>query len=160
MRVFQIVSAVFQSVDDSVAAANAADKAYNDSTGNPEGYTAFGADKAETVAINLAGLYAADSAANILAMMLDGVVNERTYVSALEAIADISLNATEKYIVAQVANVAQRAGQPFRGITSSPLARITRSVNMSFNLLPDDKREKDFVQLRAGAQFLLDKINS
>lgn len=161
---FEVVSRIFRSIPLSVAAANAMDLAYAEGVGHPEYHAAdFGADQPQKVAENLAGLYAADTAANILAAYQygvdrDGKVTEVSYVRCLEAIRGASLDATEKFIVKNAANATWRAGQPFRDITTKPLNRIERDVNMQFNLLPGDEEDKDLVQVQKGAEIILDAI--
>lgn len=158
-RAFSLVGLLFRNVDAAVANANVLDKAYADAT-KPEYHTPFGVDSPEKVAMNQAGIYAADTAANMLAVDGDGHVSEDDYVAALKRIAANDLSFQEKYVVKNAANLAWRAGQPFRDITTKPLNRITRDVNEQFNLLPEDEQDKDLVQTMTGAKLLLETINS
>jgi hypothetical protein len=157
-RIFATVSTVLQSISLVAACANACAQAYADSTGGT--HTPFGETDQGNIAMNFAGLAAVDGAANVIASMRYGVDNElnvfeNEYLEALEAIAawDDELSDKEKYAAAIVANVAWRAGQPFRA-----LERLTRPVNMSFNQLPANEKEKDRVQLQAAAKFLLEQL--
>lgn len=156
MNVFERVAKLFQSVEESTAFANALAKAYADGVGHPEYYTPFGADKPEDVAMNLAGLYAVDTTAAMIATLrYNEGLTEKTYVKSLEAIATGELNNDFIFIARNAANLAWRAGQPFRGITNSPLNRITRPVNTPFVLLPNNEVAKDDSQLQAAATQLL-----
>lgn len=157
MRIYEKVTAIFRSVESSVEAANILAKAYVDAVGKPEDYKPFGADNPEQVALNLAGLYAADTAANILSATRYGA-SANAYLAALVNIRDNCLTRTEKYVVKNVANATWRAGQPFRDMATKPLNRISREVNMQFNQLPPDEMDKDLVQVQAAASFLLKEI--
>lgn len=159
MSLFQRISALFQSVDDAVRVANVLDKAYADAT-VPSYHTPFGADNPQMVAMNLAGLYAADTAANLLAADVNGAISEDAYVLALRRIMEKQLTLWERYLVKNCANLSWRSGQPFRDMASKPLGRITRDVNAQFNTLPVDEQDKDLVQICAGAQLLLEYLGS
>ncbi len=164
MSIFSMVTKMFQSVNFSVAAANNADKAYADGTGNPQDHVPFGEDQPEKVAVNVAGVYAVDTAANIIAVrrygLAGGRVHPDAYTTALEDIYNGNLDADERYVINNCANLSWRAGQPFRGITTAPLARITRPVNMQFNELPVHEQDKDMTQIQAGAAFLLEQLKA
>jgi len=158
MPCFERISLLFQSTEEAVRAANVLDKAYADAT-NPEYHKPFGADNPQMVAMNLAGLYAADTAANLLALLNGhGTVSEEAYEAVLLRIAENQLSVVEKYVVKNCANLAWRSGQPFRDITSKPLGRITREVNAQFNTLPVDEQDKDLVQVITGARLILKAI--
>ena len=166
VNMFEKVSQLFRSIDSTVIAANILDKAYADGVGKPEYHTPFGADNPEKVAMAIAGLYAADTAANLLAMMErgllpDGSVFSGSYYKALCRLAHNSddLSPGEVYIVMNAANLSWRTGQPFRDISTKPLQRITREVNMQFNQLSKEEQIKDLVQIVAGAKILLDWID-
>ena len=152
---FLKVSNLFQSPKEMVRVANAMDKAYADGVGKPEWHTPFTIENAETVACNLAGLYSADTSANMLMALRKLECNEENYVLMLKDIIADNISETETYIIANVANVAWRTCQPFRGITNNPLDRITRDVNKQFNLLPQEEQDKDIVQVATGAGLLL-----
>jgi len=164
MKLFEKISQLFQSTDVAVQVANLLDKAYADGTGNPDWYAEFGSDKPEQVAINLAGLYAADTAANLIARMR-GVVDEDGYRNALKAVVEMGemenpdFNRMEVFVALNCANLAWRAGQPFRGIEKDPLDRITRDVNAQFMTLPNNEVDKDLIQVTEAANFLLKMIS-
>lgn len=159
MNAFQKISALFQSVAASVAAANVLDKAYADGVGQPDYHQPFTAESnPQMVAMNVAGLYAADTAANVLTMNAVGNADEEVYKESLERIVNNDLDHEERYIVKNLANLAWRAGQPFRDIATKPLNRITRDVNAQFNTLPEDEQDKDLIQIREGARILLEEI--
>ena len=162
MNAFDQVSALFRSKNLSAAVANLLDQAYAEGCGKPDWHHDFGLEKPEMVAMNLAGIYAADTAANVLAAFLGDVVGGKTteegYLAALKALVDNDLSRVERLIVKNLANLAWRAGQPFRDMATNPLGHIEREVNMQFNLLPLDEEDKDLVQLRRGAQLLLTHI--
>lgn len=160
---FVIVTGIFRAPEKCLEAANAADKAYADATGGT--HTPFGLDQPETLATNVAGLFAVDSAANALACMWfgldsDGRVDPDNYVTTLQTIMNDGLSPIEKYVVMNFANATWRAGQPFRNMATKPLDRLTRPVNMQFNELPPNEQAKDWVQIAAAAKFLLEKIES
>lgn len=159
-RLFSLIGLMFRSVDAAVKNANALDKAYADGVGKPEQHNPFGLENPQAVAMNQAGVYAADTAANILAADANGNVSEDDYVDALERISTNKLDSREKYVVKNCANLAWRAGQPFRDIGTQPLGRITRNVNEQFNLLPVDEQDKDLVQTQAGAKILLETVSA
>lgn len=158
MTRFQKISGLFQSTTEAVRVANTLDKAYADAT-KPEYHTPFGADNPQMIAMNLAGLYAADTAANLLALDEDGQVDEDGYVEALQKIANKNLSPREKYLVKNCANLSWRSGQPFRDIGTKPLNRIMRDVNAQFNTLPEDEQDKDLVQTCTGAKLLLEWLS-
>ena len=158
---FSAVTALFQSIPKTVVAANRCDLAYNVGEKKPGAHVPFGTEEPQTVAQNSAGLYAADTSANLIAVLRhgfndEGKVDEGDYTEALNAIATKSLNDQERFIAKNVANVAWRAGQPFRDIVKEPLGRITRPVNKQFNELPPSEEDKDLVQVVAGAKVLLE----
>jgi hypothetical protein len=159
-RIFATVSTVLQSISLVAACANVCATAYAESTGGS--HTPFPETDQSNIAMNFAGLAAVDGAANAIAAMRGGVddelnVSEEGYLQALEDIATNweDLSNEEKYAAAIAANVAWRAGQPFRS-----LERLTRSVNVNFNMLPANEKEKDRVQLQAAAKFLLQQIGN
>lgn len=157
--VFALVSKLFQTPDEAVRVANVLDKAYADAT-DPTFHTPFGIDNPQMVAMNQAGLYAADTAANLLSATAEGGPTEEAYLAALKLVAEGSLTPAQKYLVKNCANLAWRAGQPFRDIGSKPLNRITRDINAQFNTLPEDEKDKDLVQTRTGAKLILQWIEA
>lgn len=157
---FEAVATAFQSVEFSVEAANSADLAYNTTTGNPGDHKPFTVeDNPQMVAMNLVGVYAADSAAHMLAADEHGHVSETTYLHYLKAIAEGCLTPREFTIADLAANLAWRAGQPFRDMATKPLSRITRQVNCPWGMLSTEEKPKDRIQIKLGAQTLLTKIN-
>lgn len=170
MTLFQKVTKLFQSIPDAVRVANVLDKAYADAT-DPAFHTQFDVSNPQMVAMNQAGLYAADTAANILAalaykgeitddMTIANLVTEESYFAALTLLAAGKLSVLQRYLVKNMANLAWRAGQPFRDIVTKPLSRILRDVNAQFNCLPADEQDKDLVQTRTGAALLISWINN
>jgi hypothetical protein len=158
---FSAVTALFQSIPKTVVAANLCDLAYNVGERKPGDHVPFTAESPQTVAQNSAGLYAADTSANLIAVLRhgfndEGKVDEADYTEALEAIATKSLDEHERFIAKNEANLAWRSGQPFRDIVKEPLIRITRSVNRQFNELPPNEEDKDLVQVVEGAKILLE----
>lgn len=172
-NIFGTVSDALQSVERAVDWANAAARAYHVGTGgDPTAYEPFGVEKPMEVAMNLAGAYAVDAAANIIAAQrMDTtqriaaqripVMPHKSYVKSfeetyLQTICDIAhgnLGESERYIARNCANLAWRAGQPFRS-----LDRLARAVNAQFNTLPAAEIGKDDDQLRAAALKLLELL--
>lgn len=104
--------------------------------------------KEEKIAMNLAGFYAVEAGL--------GVLVERTGESPkaiLTAIVDGSLPQEDMLLLARFANATWKAGQPFRA-----LDRITRDTFIPAALLSDEELAKDFVQIRAAAEKLLEKL--
>ncbi|MEK7649038.1 MAG: hypothetical protein AAB400_03965 [Patescibacteria group bacterium] len=146
--VFQIISTLIQSVEGSVGLANMAALAYHVGTGNdPATYQEFGVDKPIDVAMNLAGSYAVQTAASLIANQRNGEVTEYGYEKAIHDLASDNLTDSEKRIARQCANLAWKVGQPFRS-----LDRVTRAPMVDFNLLPEEEKIKDDDQIRAAAQ--------
>ena len=157
---FTVVADAFQSVAFSVASANAADLAYHTGVGNPSGHVPFTAeDNPQMVAMNIVGVYAADSAAHMLAINYEGNLKEDTYVIYLHKIAEATLDRRQFAIVDLAANLAWRSGQPFRDMGDNPLGRIVRPVNSPWGALSQAERNKDRVQVQLGAQILLAVIS-
>lgn len=164
---FERVSVIFQNVDLTVEVANLLDKAYAEGTGNPDWHSPFDASAPEKVAMNSAGLYAADTAANMLAMMSSGEVTEESYVQALTELAVLGnpeaqpqVSDPKVFVALNAANLAWRAGQPFRDIGSKPLNRIGRSVNAQWTTLDKSEVAKDLIQVTTAARWLLAQLNS
>lgn len=159
MSVFNKITGIFRSKKIAVKAANILNRAYAEGTGNPDLYCQFDESHPEKVAINVAGLYAADTAASIIALLRSEKDVEKEYVKALEDIAQENLKNDEKLITNMCANLSWRAGVPFRDINSNPLNKIKREINMHFYLLSNDEKEKDLIQIVVGAKILLEEIN-
>ena len=109
--------------------------------------------------INLNILYNILNALNSRYGLQQGKVSEDAYKRGLEALSVWNLSAMEAYAAENAANATWRACQPFRDITTAPLGRLSRSVNCQFNALPNNELEKDAVQLKAAAAFLLERIS-
>lgn len=104
--------------------------------------------KEEKIAMNLAGFYAVEAGL--------GVLVERTGetpTAILTAIVEETLPQDDMLLLARFANATWKAGQPFRA-----LDRITRDTFIPAALLSDEELEKDFVQIRAAAEKLLEKL--
>lgn len=156
--IFDAITAAYQNITWSVKAANACEQAYAELTGGT--FTPFTEAEPQKVAMNLAGVYAADNAAQILAMQSNWfggtAIKPKAYERVLEKIAAGRLSPVEMQVVRLMANATWRAGQPFRG-----LERLTRDINVAFPLLKDldaVELQKDTVQIRTGAILLLEVI--
>lgn len=164
---FGRVAALFQSIGESVRVTNRLDEAYANGVGHPEYHTPFDLEtNPQMVAMNLAGLYAADTCAHIIgqasgrAIRTGDMVTGGQYLDALQRISDGDLSNWEKYVAKNCANIAWRAGQPFRDIETKPLNRITRDVNMPFAMLTPDEEDKDLVQIQEGGRILIEWITA
>jgi hypothetical protein len=151
MSIFEKISSLYQSVDLSVAAANAMDAAY--CAANPEfgPHEPFTTDNWTKVSQNLAGVYAADAATVLTVARSFGAegVTEARYAEQLRRFARDEFGEMSGFTASAIANVAWRSGNPFRGPD-----RLEKPNNCHFLLLPPEELEKDKVQIRAGAQFL------
>ena len=104
--------------------------------------------KEEKIAMNLAGFYAVEAGL--------GVLVERTGetpVAILSAIVDGTLPQEDMLLFARFANATWKAGQPFRA-----LDRIGRDSFIPAAMLTDDDLQKDFDQINAAAEKLLDAM--
>jgi hypothetical protein len=104
--------------------------------------------KEEKIAINLAGFYAVEAGVTAIA--------ERTGelpMTILEAIGAGKRSNEDMLLLARFANATWKAGQPFRS-----LSRITRDNFIPAALLHDDELKKDFDQIRAAAEKLLEAM--
>jgi len=102
----------------------------------------------EKIAMNLAGFYALEAGL--------GVLVERTGESPkaiLTKIADGTLDQKDMLLMARFANATWKAGQPFRA-----LDRVTRDTFIPAAMLSQAELEKDFVQIVAAAEKLLEKM--
>lgn len=102
----------------------------------------------EKIAINLAGFYAVEAGL--------GVIYERTQarpLDLLQAVADGTRSRDDMLLLARFANATWKAGQPFRS-----LSRITRDTFRPAALLSQDELSKDFVQIQAAAQKLVETL--
>lgn len=117
----------------------------------PEEETATAAKsvKEEKIAINLAGFYAVEAGI--------GFISERsgkTPVEILESIVNGTLPEDDMLLLARFANATWKASQPFRS-----LARITRDTFRPAALLTKEELMKDYVQVRAASEKLLEAMN-
>ncbi|MCW5849381.1 MAG: hypothetical protein KIT87_04835 [Anaerolineae bacterium] len=104
--------------------------------------------KEEKIAINLAGFYAVESGL--------GVISERTKempMDILDSIAKGTRSKEDMLLIARFANATWKAGQPFRALN-----RITRDNFRPAALLSQDDLQKDFDQIRAAADKLLEAM--
>lgn len=161
---FVAVTKLFQSTELAEKVANLFDRTYQEGIGKIEDYRSFTAvENPQMVAMNLAGLYAADTAANMIGILRRHITNdhlfsEDDYVDIMRKIVDGNVTEDDHFAALQCANLAWRAGQPFRDIGTNPLNRITRNVNMQFNLLSEEEQGKDWVQIQTGAKIILNYI--
>ena len=104
--------------------------------------------KEEKIAINLAGFYAVESGL--------GVISERTKempMDILDSIAKGTRSKDDMLLIARFANATWKAGQPFRALN-----RITRDNFRPAALLSEDDLKKDFDQIKAAADKLLEAM--
>jgi hypothetical protein len=135
--------------------ANVCDNAYAVGVGHPEYHTPFTADdKPELLAQNLAGLFAVNTAIGIISVVREIDVEENV-TKVLSDIASDNLTDQEKQITLRLANLSWATCQPFRS-DKGPLGRADR-VNV-FDLLEHDEVIKDYYQIQAAAQYVLDQL--
>ncbi len=103
----------------------------------------------EKIAINISGFYALESGLSYLALSQHSLPSDIVH-----AIITDSISAKDKQLLARFANLTWKAGQPFRG-----LHRIRREIFTPFDLLPQNERFKDWVQIKAAAQKLKDTLH-
>lgn len=101
------------------------------------------------IAINIAGFYALECGAGYLAQR-----DTQSIDAVLRAVADDSLPAGDKELLCRFANATWKAGQPFRS-----LDRITRDVFIPFDMLPEDEKLKDWVQIQNAARAILGAVH-
>jgi hypothetical protein len=104
--------------------------------------------KEEKIAINLAGFYALESGVDYLAGIQQKLPSE-----ILRSISEDTVNHRDKQLLCRFANATWKSGQPFRS-----LSRITRDVFVPFDLLSDQDKEKDWVQVKTAARLVLETI--
>lgn len=100
--------------------------------------------KEEKIATNIAGFYALECGLSFLATSQNKLPS-----AVLQSIINDSISNNDKILLERFANATWKAGQPFRG-----LDRITRETFTSFDLLPPEEIEKDWVQIKGAAQKL------
>lgn len=160
MGILSRISELLRDKSKIVAAANAADLSYHQGVGKPEDHQPFGEQQPEIVAVNAAGLYALVEAIGLVAALNKNVTDEG-YVAALAFFAKLGDQLPEGehertlvFMAMRFAHATWMAGQPFRGITTDPLGRVSRSVVMVFDELSEDEQVKDLRQIRAAAKWL------
>lgn len=104
----------------------------------------------EMIAMNLAGFYALECGIGIICEKKDV-----TIMQVLQQIKNKTLNEEDMLLIARFANATWKAGQPFRGIE-----RIERDTFRPAALLEKDELKKDFDQIYASADKLLEKMVS
>lgn len=158
---FSRVTQLLSSITIAVELANAADKAYCNASGGKFVHVPFGADEPQKVAMNLAGYYAVDQAANTICAVRDPrfAGEFHAWNMALASIAGDDLTATERYIARGIANATWRAGQPFRALERIERKSESGAPAMTqFNELSVEEQEKDDVQLRSAARELFKRL--
>ena len=104
--------------------------------------------KEEKIATNMAGFYALECGLSYLATKQNKLPS-----AVLHTIINDSLNKNDKNLFERFANATWKAGQPFRG-----LDRIMRTTFTSFDLLPTDEVEIDWIQIKAAARKLSNSL--
>jgi hypothetical protein len=102
----------------------------------------------ENVAMNLAGFYAVECGV--------GYICEKTGQNpkeVLESIKDGNLDEENMLLLARFANATWKAGQPFRDLN-----RITKPNFIPATMLDNDELKKDFDQIKAAAEKMLQKL--
>lgn len=102
----------------------------------------------EKIAMNLAGLYALECGVAYLAKR-----DQKMISAVLQEIVEETLSRDDQELLCRFANATWKAGQPFR-----QLDRITRDVFVPFDLLSDEEKLKDWVQIRQAAEQVLAEI--
>ncbi len=106
--------------------------------------------KQEKIATNVAGFYALECGLDYLV-----TVQQRLPSQILDSIKNNTIGEADKTLLLRFANATWKAGQPFRG-----LERITRDNFIPASMLSKEELEKDWVQIKAAAGKLLEKLNS
>ena len=104
---------------------------------------------AEKIAVNIAGFYALECGLSYLASSRDMLPSD-----VLRSVTDDSIPEKDKELLERFANLTWKAGQPFRG-----LSRIARPTFTAFDLLPQDEKNKDWIQIKAAARKLREKLD-
>ena len=104
--------------------------------------------KEEKIAINLAGFYAVEVGMGYLAER-----DKQTPLDVLDAVANGTRPNADMLLLARFANATWKAGQPFRALN-----RITRDTFGPAGLLTEVELKKDFVQIKAAAAKLVEKM--
>jgi hypothetical protein len=157
---YALVTALFQSTAALLPLGNAVNEAY--ATENPQygAHEPFTLDSQEKFGTTIVAIFAADAAAQVIAVRYnagDAPPKFENYLRALDYLARGGLaNESDavKYQVRLYANVAWRSCQAFRA-DKVPFGRLTRGVNCSFATLPPEELAKDDGQIQAAAKALL-----
>ena len=148
---------LLQDPDFALEIASWLDAAYYKGQGEPvpdflteEDKTAVGEESVaeEKIAMNLAGFYALEAGLGVLAER-----SGQSPVEILTQIVDGNLPQEDMMLLARFANATWKAGQPFRA-----LDRITRDAFVPAAMLSDEELAKDFDQITAAAEKLLEKM--
>ncbi len=99
----------------------------------------------EAIATNIAGFYALECGLDYLSHIKNELPS-----SILRSIVENTIDTPSLNMLARFANATWKAGQPFRG-----LERINRETFTPFYFLTEKAIEKDIVQIKAAANFLL-----
>jgi len=102
----------------------------------------------EKIATNMAGFYALECGLSYIATKQNKLPS-----AVVHTIINGSISKDDKNLFERFANATWKAGQPFRG-----LDRITRATFTSFDLLPMESVEKDWMQIKAAARKLSDAL--
>ena len=105
--------------------------------------------KDEKIATNIAGFYALECGLSYLA-----TAKQKLPSTVLKSILNDNIDADDKKLFERFANATWKAGQPFRG-----LDRITRNVFIPVDLLTKEEQEKDWIQVKAAAEKLLQSLS-
>jgi hypothetical protein len=117
-------------------------------TAEEETKTADKSTKEEKIAINLAGFYALEAGIGMLSEK-----TKETPTAILESIVNGTRPEADMLLISRFANATWKAGQPFRALN-----RITRDTFRPAALLSKDELKKDFDQIKAAAEKLLEKM--
>ncbi len=151
------LQALLQSPDFALEMASSLDAAYYKGQGQTppaflsaeeETKTADKPYKEEKIAINLAGFYALEAGIGVLSEQ-----TKETPTAILDSIVKDARPEADMLLIARFANATWKAGQPFRALN-----RITRDTFRPAALLSNDELKKDFTQIKAAAEKLLEKM--
>ncbi|MEO6188815.1 MAG: hypothetical protein ABIO82_05120 [Ginsengibacter sp.] len=104
----------------------------------------------EQVATKVAGFYALECGVSYMA-----TAQKKLPVDVLKSIENETITRQNKELLERFANATWKAGQAFRS-----LDRIERSSFTPFSLLSPEEVDKDWVQIKSAASFLLKSFNS
>jgi hypothetical protein len=162
--VLDTIASLLKDVNALVSFANGQDHAYNTAVGTPEAYQPFDMSNPVVVAQNLAGLPALLGGLQIYAYC---VVDANTLKEVEYAVLDglwkiansnlLEINTMASRLFSLCANMTWAAQQPALP-KPTPMARGTR-MNV-YALLPAAEQDKDVVQIKAAAQWLLNQLTA